>query len=129
MIDDQIENRRDVHKWDSPHKQKPEGKFRRIRMIGWVIMEVLLMFRWWIWHKRQSMRADRAYVDMHLRRTLQELHFAEERARDQNIEGQVEYIQEARDEIRDVYEELNIQSRESDRYMPYEEIAEFEEEE
>lgn len=121
------DERKKINGWDKIENEKPEDTLlNKPRRFLWSIKEILLLLQAFVWHKKRSLRARRREIDYNLNNALRELKYAEELTEDTIVKDNIE---EAREDIQNVYKELELKSYRRYRNMPYDKIKEFEDDE
>ena len=120
------DERKEILQWDRIHSEKPEDTLlnKPLRLL-WAVKEILILFRAFVWHKKRSLRARRLIIDARLNDISRKLKTIEEHTENEHVEVQV---RKSREDIQDIYTELELESYRRDANMPYDRIRRFEEE-
>ncbi|WP_302083657.1 hypothetical protein [Salinibaculum rarum] len=107
-VESQSVNRRDVLKWDNPHREISHLSWYNPLLWVFVAIDLVILVRWYWWHKRQSKRADRTALAMNLAFALQDCEFIKTNA-DTPRENQ-KRAEELQDKLQHIADELNLES-------------------
>lgn len=119
-IESESVNRRDILKWDNPHREISHLSWYNPLLWVYVAIDIVILLRWYWWHKRQSKKADRTAIATNLAFALQDCEFikqndeAPKRTRDRAAEAQ-EKLQHIADELNLESETLNRHRTDRDR--------------
>lgn len=120
------DKRKKILHWDRIDSEKPEDTLlnKPLRFL-WAVKEILILFRAFVWHKKRSLRARRLVIDTRLNDISRKLKTIEEHTEEEYVKEQ---IRGSREDIQDIYTELELESYRRDANMPYDRITEFEKE-
>jgi len=117
MTDDSRRSkRRSPALFDSIHRDRPNGSWYNPRVLAWLLVDVVLVVRAWLWHKRQSLSARRWVIEFKVAKAAQSLQFVET---DEEVPaGRRQDAAEARKELLGIVDELGIEGDHVDRHRP-----------
>jgi len=100
--------------WDSPHTDLPETPWYHPRFLAWFVVDLVLVLRAYLWHKRRSLSAERWKIEFELARALRECYFIEtgEGASPRRQRN----ARDARQALLAVADELSIESKHIEAY-------------
>ncbi len=107
-------DRRSIHDWDDPSRDLSRYRWYNPVLWYWFGVEIVILARWLVWHKRQSWGADRTAVHTEVVMCLQTVGHLR---RSENLEpGQQQQLDRIEDGFERVADEMNLQSEHLDRY-------------
>lgn len=110
-------DRRDVNKWNNPHREEI-GRMPMYSPVHWVfiVIDLAILFRWWVWHKRRSLQTRRWVVSMNTAQALQQCSLL--RQSDNLTHHQKEQLETIQRKLLDSADEMSLQSDQIERFRP-----------
>lgn len=108
-------NRKDPLEWS--HPKAPLEKYSGLDPRLWlcvIFIEIPLLIKWYLWHKRQSRQASRTNIAIEARVAAQKLDFID---REDVPRHQRENARRAKQSLRYICDELNMEHEGLDRYL------------
>lgn len=107
-------NRKSIYQWNNPTFDLSNRRLYNPLVWPFVLIDLLILTRWWFWHKLQGFKADRQRIHTEIVLSLQSGSLIED---DENLTPhQKEQIKRTQDGLERVADELNLQSDQLDRY-------------
>lgn len=104
-----------VYEWDNPSRDL--SKYRWYNPVLWLLfaVEIVILVRWYVWHKRRSWKASRQTLHSHVVFGLQQCDFV--LANDDVPDHQKRNIRETREHLEKIADELDLKSDHLNRYI------------